>query len=58
MSTAMGAASMKRMLSENLFEMRADTAADTATLTATLQQGGAACQGQAKVPSPHHIHPP
>jgi hypothetical protein len=43
MSTAMGAASMKRMLSGNLFEMRADTAADTATLTSTLQHGGAAC---------------
>ncbi len=39
MSTAMGAASMKRMLSESLFEKRADTA----TLTATLQQGGAVC---------------
>jgi hypothetical protein len=39
MSTAMGAASMKRMLSEILVEMRADTA----MLTAMLQTGGAAC---------------
>ncbi len=36
MSTAMGAANMKRMLSEILVEMRTGTAADTATLTATL----------------------
>jgi hypothetical protein len=54
----MGTASKKRMLSERLFEMRADPAADMATLTATLPQGGAASQGQEKVPSPHHIHPP
>jgi hypothetical protein len=36
MSTAVGAANMKRMLSEILVEMRADTAVDTETLTATL----------------------
>jgi hypothetical protein len=42
MSTAMGAASMTRMLLENLFEKGANTAAGTATLKATLQQGGAA----------------
>ncbi len=43
MSTAMGTASMKRMLSEILFEKRAASAADMATLAATLPQGGAAC---------------
>jgi hypothetical protein len=43
MSTALGTANMKRMLSERLFEMRADPAADMATLAATLPQGGAAC---------------
>ncbi len=55
MSTALGTANMKRMLSERLFEMRADPAAGMATLAATLPQGGGGVlrTGESSISSPH-----